>query len=226
MNTPQGAKVHVTKIAAAERQLRTAIRMYFAGEDELSVHTLASAACRLLSDLKTARGMDEADNVFLTGIFYVIRDFRRNTLPDDILANGEMMKWIRETAELLPIGADSRIEDVSVAVPPDAARKFWNNRNRVANFLKHADKDSASTISLDEVDNFSLLMQCYSAFVDLTRSQLGEEGKVFQMFVNAKRKSSGLTLESRDDSVVKLTEIPENDRRRFCWRLICKLNGN
>ena len=152
MSTPQGAKIHVTKPAAAERQLRTAIRMFFAGEDELSVHTLASAAYRLLCDLK--RGMDEADNVSLTGIFYVIRDFRRNTLPEDITSNPEMMDWIRDMAEQLPIHTDSRIEDVSVILPPDETRKFWNDRNRVANFLKHADRDSTSTIALDEVNNF------------------------------------------------------------------------
>src|SRR3972149_8536653 len=142
MSTSQGAKIHVTKIAAAGRQLRTAIRMFFAGEDELSVHTLASAAYRLVCDLKAERGMDEAGNVFLTGIFYVIRDYRRNALPEDILSNREMMEWVRDMAEQLPIRADSRIENVTVTVPPETTRKVWNDRNRVANFLKHADKDS------------------------------------------------------------------------------------
>ena len=225
MSTPQRAKVHVTKIAAAERQLRTAIRMFFAGEDELSIHTLASAAYRLLCDLKAERGMDEAGNVFLTGIFYVIRDFRRNTLPEDITSNPEMMDWIRDMAEQLPIHADSRIEDVSLTVPPESTRKFWNDRNRIANFLKHADRDSASTIALDEVNNFLFLMQCYSAYVDVTKGTLGEEGQVFQMFVNAGNKSRRLSSEPRDASVEKLAEIPEGDRRRFCWLLIRKLNG-
>ena len=38
------AEVHVTKLAEAKRQLRSAIRMFFAGKDELAVHTVASAA--------------------------------------------------------------------------------------------------------------------------------------------------------------------------------------
>jgi len=51
--------------------------MYFSGEDELAIHTVAAASYRLLADLKAERGMDEAANVYLTSIFYVVRDFRR-----------------------------------------------------------------------------------------------------------------------------------------------------
>lgn len=225
MSTQQGAKVHVTKIAAAERQLRTAIRMFFAGEDELSVHTLTSAAYRLFCDLKAKRGMDEVSNDLLTGIFYVIRDFRRNTLPEHIISNVERMQRIRDMAEQLPIRADSRIEDVSITVSPEEARKIWNEKNRIANFLKHADKDSNSTISLDEVNNFLLLMQCYSAYVDITNNSLGEEGQVFQMFINAGRKSHQSSSMANRESAKILATIPESDRCQFCWLLIRKLNG-
>lgn len=54
------AKLHITKLAAAERQLRAAIRMYFSGEDDLAIHTVASATYRLLADLKAERGLEEA----------------------------------------------------------------------------------------------------------------------------------------------------------------------
>ena len=53
------AEIHVTKLAAAKRQLCVAVRIYFAGEDELAVHTVASAAYRLISDLKSQRGRGE-----------------------------------------------------------------------------------------------------------------------------------------------------------------------
>ncbi|MGB7543810.1 MAG: hypothetical protein WBM28_17555, partial [Burkholderiales bacterium] len=88
------ARLHVTKLAAAERQLRAAIRLYFAGEDELALHTVASAVYRLLADLKTERGMDEAANVYLTSIFYVVRDYRRGTLPNEITSDPEFMEWV------------------------------------------------------------------------------------------------------------------------------------
>jgi len=77
-----GAKIHVTKLAAAGRQLRAALRMYFAEEDDLAIHTIAAASYRLLADLKAERGMNEAANVYLTSIFYVIRDYRRGSLPE------------------------------------------------------------------------------------------------------------------------------------------------
>ena len=48
--------IHITKIAAAKRQLDAAIRMFFAGEDELAVHTIAAAAFRVLRDLHKKRG--------------------------------------------------------------------------------------------------------------------------------------------------------------------------
>ena len=36
-----GAQIHVTKLVAAQRQLRAAIRKLFAGEDELAIQLLA-----------------------------------------------------------------------------------------------------------------------------------------------------------------------------------------
>ena len=38
--------VHVTKLAAAQRQLTAAIRMFLQGEDDLAVHTVAAACTR------------------------------------------------------------------------------------------------------------------------------------------------------------------------------------
>lgn len=60
------ARIHVTKLAAAQRQLRAAIRMFFSGEDELAVHTVVSASYRIIADLKCARGQDEVANYYLT----------------------------------------------------------------------------------------------------------------------------------------------------------------
>ena len=109
-------RIHVTKLAAAERQLRAAIRMYFAGEDELAIHTVASAAYRVLADLKTERGMDEAANFYLTSIFYVVRDYRRGTLPELLTSDPEFVAWVRDVADQLPIDKDTKLEDVSVTL--------------------------------------------------------------------------------------------------------------
>ena len=217
------AKVHITKLAAAERQLRTAIRLYFAKEDELSIHTIASAAYRLLADLKAERGMDEAANVYLTSIFYVVRDYQRGTLPKDMESDPEIMKWIREAAAQLPIRSDSKFEDASVTLSRELVGQFWNRRNKISNFLKHADRDTSASISLDDVDNLLLLMQCYSSYMDITREDLGNEGFVFQLFIGVKRMERSSTPQE-NELVQMVAEIPEADRMRFCSMCISKLN--
>jgi hypothetical protein len=50
------AEVHITKSAAAQRQLDAAIRILFSGEDELAVHTLAFAAHTIVCDLDKKNG--------------------------------------------------------------------------------------------------------------------------------------------------------------------------
>lgn len=218
------ARLHITKLAAAQRQLRAAIRMYFGGEDELAVHTVAAAAYRVLADLKADRGMDEAANAYLTSIFYVVRDYRRGTLPKKLETDAEFMAWVKSVAEQLPIGADAKIEDVSVTVSPNAARDFWRQRGKVANFLKHADRDSKASIALDEVDNLLLLMQGYGAYTDLTREELGNEGMVFQLFIGANREPQPNGTTQRDDIIRKLAAAPEADRLRMCSIFILELN--
>ena len=93
MNAPS-AKTHVTKLAAAERQLSAAIRMFFAGEDELAIHTVASAAYRIIADLKSSRGKDEVGDHYLTQIFYCVRDYRRSTLPNYLKDNPDTPAYI------------------------------------------------------------------------------------------------------------------------------------
>jgi len=45
------AKINVNKTEAARRQIDTAIRLLFSGEDPVAIHTLAGAAFRILRDL-------------------------------------------------------------------------------------------------------------------------------------------------------------------------------
>lgn len=46
------ARISLNKFEAAERQLLTAIRMFFAGEDAVSTHTLSEAASQILYDIR------------------------------------------------------------------------------------------------------------------------------------------------------------------------------
>ena len=50
------AELHITKQAAAQRQLDAAVRILFTGEDVLAVHTIVSAAHNVLTDLDNKSG--------------------------------------------------------------------------------------------------------------------------------------------------------------------------
>ncbi len=209
-------KIYVTKLAAAQRQLCAAIRMFFAGEDELAVHTVASAAYRLLRDLKAERGRDEAADHYLTYIFYAVRDYRRGELPDYLANDPKMMQWIRDMAERLPITVSSKFEDIRATVSPIVARDFWRNRNAISNFLKHADHDSKSHISLDDVDNLDLLFQASGAYADLTHDDLGPEGLVLWVYVMVvKGMTDGMPEELRKYAS-RLEELDPDEQIRFC----------
>jgi hypothetical protein len=218
------ATVFVTKLAAAERQLRAAIRLYFAEEEELAVHTVAAAAYKLLADLKAERGMDEAADAWFATVFYAVRDFRRGTLSPHLTSNPEFMEWVRQMAEALPISADTYPHEAKATASPKAARLYWNRRNKVANFLKHADVDAGTALSLDEVDNLTLLMQGYSAYIDLTQSFLGNEGMVLQLYLDATHPSDVTSDAVREELLAKMVGLDEVDRRRLCYSVIQGLN--
>ena len=184
------AEIHVTKLAAAQRQLRAAIRMFFGPEDELAVHTVASAAYRLTRDLKKRRGHDEVGDVYQTMFFYVVRDYHRGTLPKTLADDAKFMRFVRELADALPITENTEYEDVSVRVSPELAKRFWKDRNKVFNFLKHADHDAEEHISLDEVDNFHLLMLAFGSIVDLGVN-LGAEGYALWVYSQVQLGESG-----------------------------------
>jgi len=68
-------------------------------------------------------------------------------------------------------GADRSIVDlrsiVEVKVPTHAERQHWNEVNRTANFLKHADTDHDKSIGEDEVNCDELINGGCRLFLDL-----------------------------------------------------------
>jgi len=221
----QTAKINVNKLAAAQRQLHAAIRMYFADEDELAVHTVASAAYRLINDLKLARGKDEVADFHLISRFYALRDFHRGTLPSYMTNNPELMDWIRKLAATLPIiEASSKIEDVSSSVTPAVAKQFWNKQNKASNFLKHADRDVNAHIALDEIENSLLLMQALGAYTDLVKDDLGAEGIVYWLYNSVETGSSEGLPEKFRGIAERLLELEPASRRKLCLELIREPN--
>ena len=95
------------------------------------------------------------------------------------------------------------------------AKRFWKDRNKVSNFLKHADRDAEDHISLDEVDNFRLLMLATASFIDLggalgaeayalwvySQVQLGESGNLPEEWCN------DIRLLSSDDQLAFFSDL-------------------
>lgn len=107
--------ISCSKIEAAKRQVDAAVRLLFAREDALAVHTLAFAAFGLLSDLSKAKGKTET------------------------------LKRLEEDAKLR------------------VGKEFWEDFKRLANFLKHADKDKKQIIHgiPEEFNEAALLLDCF-----------------------------------------------------------------
>ena len=110
------AKIFVSKLAAAERQLCESTRMFFDDRDELAIHTVASAAYRLIADLKKKRGREEAADVRWTAVFYAVRDYRRGTLPSYMSDNPEMMQAIHDWDKQVPAHATKSFEEGTVRI--------------------------------------------------------------------------------------------------------------
>ncbi|MGH8569395.1 MAG: hypothetical protein ACREXU_15660 [Gammaproteobacteria bacterium] len=217
------ARLHVTKLAAAQRQLRAAIRIFFDGEDELAVHTVASAAYKIIADLKAERGRDEVADFHLTTIFYIVRDYRRGTLPPRFTNDPEAMKWIKDMAEKLPITADMKAEEVKVTVSPETARKWWMKRNKAANFLKHADRDPRAHISLDDIDNLELLTQALASYTDLVKDDLGNEGFVLWVYFSVVHETHDDLPKEYREMALRLSQLAPKERLAFCSHVLREL---
>lgn len=220
------ASLHVTKLAAAKRQLQAAIRMFFMPEDDLAVHTIAAAAYGLLKDIKSARGLSEAADNYLTSIFYLVRDYRRGALPDHMTGDSAFMSEVESiAAQLSPITADSKLSDVRVSIAPDLERKYWNDTNRAVNFLKHADRDTDGALALDEIDNQLLLAKCYCAYQDVAPDDLGNEGLVFQVFITANNPAYKVGGTSFDSLILSMRKLSAERQLEACYRAILELKA-
>lgn len=79
--TAKNSNVLITKANVAQRQLNAAIRLYFSEEDALAVHTVASAAYRVLRDLHLKRGKGHAEELFRAGLFKAVVDYGKGIHP-------------------------------------------------------------------------------------------------------------------------------------------------
>jgi hypothetical protein len=155
------ATVHLTKIAAAKRQLDTAIRLYFAHDDELSIHTLVAAAFGILRDLIKKRGSDFEAEVFKAGFYAWAKQYRAGTLSEDV------SKALKESG-LLPlletIAADEDPSHIRIIRDKTKSRGWPSGP---ANFLKHADWHPNALLAASDINNEHFLIGACTAYLEL-----------------------------------------------------------
>jgi hypothetical protein len=172
------AAVHVLKIAAAQRQLDAAIRMTFANEDPLAVHTVAAAAGRVLRDLAKKRGHKVLAEQMRDSWLGTILALARGDMPDkDVQVfkeNAHVWAVLCQLADQIKeLGLEKKTPSELASVDdwhisPAAEKRHWAEFNKIANFLKHADYDGDHSITEDEADPQSVLTQACLLYVDLT----------------------------------------------------------
>ena len=221
------AEVYINKLTAANRQLRSAIRMFFLEEDDLAVHTVVSAAYQIICDLKSKRGRQEAGDYILTQVFYLVRDYRRGKLSSVFSNDPPTMRWIRDMAEQLPITATSEYKDVKAFVSRDDARIFWKERKMIANFLKHAYFDKDEMIRAEEIDNLQLLILAVSSYTHIDDiSNLGIEGVYLYATFVAKHGFIDGVPEDIQQIASYLEPLSHGERLKFCSDCLNQLNAD
>ena len=219
-----GGEIHITKLASAGRQLHAAIRMFFSGEDELAIHTVASAAYHVITDLKDFRGRDESADYFLRGVFYTVRDYRAGTLPSYMTDDPEKMRSWRKLAETFSsITASSKWEDFKFRNSPDNRRAFWRWRRKVANFLKHGDRSGSSHISMEDVDNLTLLMAAQTAYVELRGADTSPETWVLNLYHSVNAEMTEDLVGYPSELVAELEDLSCSERLDRCSALLNEL---
>ena len=161
--------IQISKLAAAQRQLDAAIRMFFKREDELAIHTVAAAAFQILRDVTKQRGGHFTREVFRSGILSVAKQYVQGTLPPDkkaMIEGSSLMPTISELAERIrEQGHNFDKECIHVDVSKRHEHKIWLSETTV--FLKHAERDSNGFLSADGLDNEKMLMATCAAYLEL-----------------------------------------------------------
>lgn len=125
------ASVSITKLSAAQRQIDSAIRILFAGEDALAVHTVVAAAHRIVLDLAEKRNLAPYTESIRKTIATQYRQQFGETIPND-----KLQHWATQFEK----------------------KNFRPYLNRPANFLKHADQDAGEVLSQDSLQTDTLLL--------------------------------------------------------------------
>jgi hypothetical protein len=196
MNAPKGT-VQITKIAAAQRQLDAAIRMFFGREDELAIHTVAAAAFQVFRDLIQHRGKHFTSEVFRQGILSIAKQYVQGTLPPDkkaMIDGSDLMKMIAPlVADIREQGDAFDAQRLNVKVTKREEHKLWLSHAKV--FLKHAGQDPDGFLSSDDLDNEKILMAACAGYLEIMKVPTPEIVAYFAFWAAKNHECDGLASE-------------------------------
>lgn len=215
--------VALTKIAGAQRQLDAAIRMFFAGEDELAIHTVAAASYRVLHDLNQKRGKRLVPyEAWHYGTFQVALAFAtgtENELPEPlrVLGDNEIIIGLSGLirSHILKLGKVPDFQDFIVRVPPEE----WQRFNLISNFLKHADRDPHKFLTLTEGEELKLISDAVYAYIRLMH-HLTTEMRVFFAYVSVLLEDPSGLDDAQTAIFNGLKKLDTGERRQACIEMI------
>jgi len=157
------AKIYVTKLAAAQRQLDAAIRMYFINEEKLAIHTIAAASYRILTDLYRKRHGSFIDAVVHYSIFAMIRDVWSGKMSLNNLPVPEVREFVESVVK--DLGAEEpTVDQFAVRLGKRAEIESLRKYSEATNFLKHADRDPSQFIDEESVCIEELLHEAVGVY--------------------------------------------------------------
>jgi hypothetical protein len=214
--------LHVNKIAAASRQLDAAIRMFFAEEDELAIHTVASAAFRILRDVTEKRGKNFTTEVVRAGIHSIAQRYAQGKLPAKelkLIENTGLMVIIENIVDDVRAQGDKFDRSrIGVSMNKPGEREVWPSQ--AANFLKHADRDAEDHLPVDEIKNEHVLMGACAAYLQLMRTPTPEIVAFYVFWAVKNETDADLLEEEIRELSRKLQAVKESARYHLCANFI------
>ena len=165
-------RLYVNKLAAADRQLGLAIRLFFLAEDSLGIFTLANAAYGIYADLLRKNGKSEWEWPIQYGLLRAAYDLAHGVLTEQELnvltcGNEVGLSTLLEVSRLFSDRPDLQPEDVSVPGLGANAYQDWLALRRPGNFLKHADRDSGQLLDEAEIEVEEVILRAVAASLHL-----------------------------------------------------------
>lgn len=211
--------LQISKLAAAQRQLDAAIRMFFQREDELAIHTLTAAAFQILRDLAKKRGAHFTKEVFKSGIIEIAQQHVAGTLPADkktMIEGSSLMPVIEGLADDIRVQG-GKFDKERIRISEGHEHKLWLSETTV--FLKHADRDPDNFLSADKLDNEKMLMATCAAYTELMKQPTPEITAYFAFWAVRNNEARDIADEVKP-FVRQLEAAEEAQRFEICKKFV------